>query len=70
MQHIVKAIVLGLVVLAAAIATNFARDLAYQIHAIIILLLAGYLFIREVGKMEANLCRWKPDTWTALSAQG
>ncbi|MBL4807849.1 MAG: cytochrome-c oxidase, cbb3-type subunit I [Rhodobacteraceae bacterium] len=51
MQHGIKAAVLGLIVLAAVIATNFARDLAYQFHAILIILVAGYLFIREVGKI-------------------
>ncbi len=51
MQHMVKAIVLGVIVLAAAIATNFAHDLAYKVHAIIIIIWAGYLFIREIGKI-------------------
>ncbi len=51
MQHMIKAIVLGAIILAAAIATNFARDLSYQVHAVIIILVAGYLFTREIGKI-------------------
>ncbi len=51
MQHGIKAAVLGLIVFLAMIATNFGRDLAYQFHAILILLAAGYLFIREIGKI-------------------
>ena len=51
MQHIIKAVLLGAIVLAAAIATNFARDLSYQVSAIVIILWAGILFIREIGKI-------------------
>ncbi len=51
MQHGIKAAVLGLIVFLAMIATNFGRDLAYQFHAILIILAAGYLFIREIGKI-------------------
>ncbi len=45
MWNAVKLVVLGLIVLGAAIAANFGRDLAYQVHAIIILAVAGGLFI-------------------------
>jgi cytochrome c oxidase cbb3-type subunit 1 len=51
MQHTIKAVLLGVIVLAAAFATNFARDLSYQVSAIVIILWAGYLFIREIGKI-------------------
>ncbi len=51
MQHMIKAILLGIVVLAAAFATNFARDLAFQVSAIIVILWAGFFFIREIGKI-------------------
>jgi cytochrome c oxidase cbb3-type subunit 1 len=47
-----KIAALGLVALAAAIAANFARDLAYQVHAIIILLVAGGLFIWQVRRTD------------------
>ena len=45
MWDYVKLIVLGLVALGAAIAANFALDLAYMIHAIIIMLVAAGLFL-------------------------
>ena len=51
MQHMFKAAVLGVIILAAAFATNFARDLAYQVNAVVIILWAGYFFIREIGKI-------------------
>jgi len=51
MQHTIKAVVLGAIVLAAAIATNFARDLSFQVSAVIVILWAGVLFIREIGKI-------------------
>ncbi|MFT4962297.1 MAG: cytochrome c oxidase cbb3-type subunit 1, partial [Paracoccaceae bacterium] len=45
MSNYIKLIVLGLVMLIAMIGINYARDIAYQVHAIIILLTAGGLFI-------------------------
>jgi len=51
MQHMVKAVLLGAIVLAAAFATNFARDLSYQVSAVVVILWAGFLFIREIGKI-------------------
>ncbi|WP_102855449.1 cytochrome-c oxidase, cbb3-type subunit I [Phaeobacter inhibens] len=45
MSNYIKLIVLGLVTLFAMIATNYARDLAYQVHAIIIMIVAGGLFL-------------------------
>ncbi|MEN8841443.1 MAG: cytochrome-c oxidase, cbb3-type subunit I [Octadecabacter sp.] len=40
-----KLIILGLVTLFAAIATNWAHDLAYQVHALLIMLVAAGMFI-------------------------
>ncbi|WP_299948185.1 cytochrome-c oxidase, cbb3-type subunit I [uncultured Ruegeria sp.] len=45
MSNYIKLIVLGLVVLFAAIGSNYARDLAYQVHAILVMIIAGGLFI-------------------------
>ena len=41
MSDYVKLVVLGAIAVFAALAANWARDLAYQVHAIIILLVAG-----------------------------
>jgi cytochrome c oxidase cbb3-type subunit 1 len=45
MSNYIKLIALGLITLFAMIATNYARDLAYQVHAIIVMLVAGGLFL-------------------------
>ena len=45
MSNYIKLIVLGLLVVFAAIAAGNARDLAYQVHAIIVMLVSGGLFI-------------------------
>jgi cytochrome c oxidase cbb3-type subunit 1 len=45
MSNYIKLIALGLVTLFAMIGTNYARDLAYQVHAIIVMLVAGGLFL-------------------------
>ena len=45
MSDYVKLVVLGVIALFAAIAANYARDLAYMVHAIIILLVSGGLFL-------------------------
>ena len=53
MWDYVKLIALGLIALLAAIAANFARDVPYMVHAIIIMLVAGGMFlytIRRVGE--------------------
>lgn len=58
MWNAVKLVVLGLVVLFAAIAANFGRDLAYQIHAIIVLAVAGGMFVwtlRRVGEPRVTV---------------
>ncbi|MSU89612.1 cytochrome-c oxidase, cbb3-type subunit I [Rhodobacteraceae bacterium 2CG4] len=45
MTDILKLIVLGAIMVAAAIAANFARDLAYQVHAVLIMLISAGLFL-------------------------
>ncbi|WP_415921943.1 cytochrome-c oxidase, cbb3-type subunit I [Tateyamaria sp. SN6-1] len=52
MAQYVKLIALGLVTLAAAIAANYGRDLAYQVHAVLIMLIAGALFLYEVRRTD------------------
>ena len=55
MSNYIKLIALGLVTLFAMIATNYARDLAYQVHAIIVMLVAGGLFLytlRHTGEAQ------------------
>ena len=45
MSNYIKLIVYGLVVVFAAIGSSYARDLAYQVHAILVMLIASGLFI-------------------------
>ena len=45
MWDYVKLALLGAIVIFAAIAANFARDLAFQVHAILIMLVAGGMFL-------------------------
>ena len=45
MSNYIKLIVLGLITLFAMIAINNARDLAYQVHAILVMLVSAGLFI-------------------------
>ena len=45
MWNYVKLAIFGLVMVLAAIAANYARDLAYQVHAIIVMLAAGGAFL-------------------------
>ncbi len=45
MSNYIKLIALGLVTLFAMIGSNYARDLAYQVHAIIVMMVAGGLFL-------------------------
>ncbi|MEM9791419.1 MAG: cytochrome-c oxidase, cbb3-type subunit I [Pseudomonadota bacterium] len=55
MAATLKLVVLGLITVLAAIAANFGHDLAYQVHAIIIMLVAAGMFIyvlRSVGEPE------------------
>eukprot|EP00581_Thalassiosira_minuscula_P021288 CAMPEP_0184440654 /NCGR_PEP_ID=MMETSP0738-20130409/755677_1 /TAXON_ID=385413 /ORGANISM="Thalassiosira miniscula, Strain CCMP1093" /LENGTH=528 /DNA_ID=CAMNT_0026808557 /DNA_START=685 /DNA_END=2268 /DNA_ORIENTATION=- len=50
MAQMIKLIALGLVTLCAMIAANHARDLAYQLHAILIMLIAGGMFLWQVRR--------------------
>ena len=53
MSNYIKLIVLGFITLVAMMGINYARDLAYMVHAIIIMLVAGGMFIytlRRVGE--------------------
>jgi len=55
MSNFIKLIALGLVTLFAMIGTNYARDLAYQVHAVIVMLVAGGLFLytlRRTGEPQ------------------
>ena len=45
MNDYLKLVVLGLITLAAAIAANYARDLAYNVHALLIMVIAGIAFV-------------------------
>ncbi|GHF41385.1 cytochrome-c oxidase, cbb3-type subunit I [Seohaeicola zhoushanensis] len=50
MSNTLKLIALGLITLVAMMGINFARDLAYMVHAIIIMLVAGGMFIYTLRK--------------------
>ncbi|MEM7295044.1 MAG: cbb3-type cytochrome c oxidase subunit I, partial [Pseudomonadota bacterium] len=50
MLDTVKLTVLGLIIFAAAIASDWGHDLAYQVHALIIMLAAGLLFISRLRR--------------------
>ena len=52
MSNYIKLIVLGLIALFAMIAINNARDLAYQVHAIIVMLVAIGLFIWTLRRTD------------------
>ncbi len=47
----IKVIVLGLVVLGAAMAANFGKDLAYQVSAVIVAAAAAWWFVYSIGQM-------------------
>ncbi|SFR32293.1 cytochrome c oxidase cbb3-type subunit 1 [Yoonia tamlensis] len=52
MGNYVKLVVLGIITLLAAIAANWGRDIAYVVHAVIIMLVAGYLFLRTLRQTD------------------
>ena len=52
MTNYIKLLVLGLVTLFAMIAANFARDLAYQVHMILIMLVSGGLFLWTLRRTD------------------
>jgi len=52
MTEYIKLIALGVIALLAAIAANYARDLAYMVHGIIIMLVAGGMFLWVLRRMD------------------
>ena len=52
MLNYIKLIVLGLIVLIAMMGASFARDLAYQVHMILIMLIAGGLFLWTLRRTD------------------
>ena len=64
MLDYVKIIVTGLIAVAAAIAANYARDLAYMVHALIICGVAAGLFIWSVRTT------WETKPAPELNAEG
>jgi cytochrome c oxidase cbb3-type subunit I len=52
MANYFKLAALGVIALFAAMAANWGRDVAYVVHAIIILGVAGFLFVRVLRQME------------------
>ena len=69
MWDYLKLAILGLTALLAAIAANYARDLAYQVHAIIIMLVAGGMFLwtlRQTDEPKPAARAWLHATaWSA-----
>ena len=51
MLDYVKLVALGVIALLAAIAANYARDLAYMVNAVTIMLVAGGLFLWQVRRL-------------------
>ena len=47
-----KLILLGLITLFAAIAADWGRDLAYQVHALLIMVVAASMFIWTLRRMD------------------
>ena len=45
MSNYVKLVVLGIIALVAAMGANWARDLAYQVHAVLIMVIATVMFL-------------------------
>ncbi|MCC5974506.1 MAG: cbb3-type cytochrome c oxidase subunit I, partial [Rubellimicrobium sp.] len=52
MWNWIKIVVYGLVALFAAVAANWARDVGYQVHALLFMLIAGALFIWEIRRLD------------------
>ena len=57
MWNTIKLVALGVSTLIAAIAANLGRDLAYQVHAIIILAVAGGLFVWILRRVDEPVAR-------------
>ena len=52
MWDYLKLVVLGVIAVAAAIAANYARDFAYQVHAIIVMLAAAGVFVWTLRRTD------------------
>jgi cytochrome c oxidase cbb3-type subunit 1 len=52
MAQMIKLLALGLITLCAMIAANYARDMAYQVHAVLIMLIAGGMFLWQVRRTD------------------
>ncbi len=52
MGNYIKLVVLGIITLIAAIAANWGRDIAYVVHAVIIMIISGYLFLRTLRQTD------------------
>ncbi|TNF61120.1 MAG: cytochrome-c oxidase, cbb3-type subunit I, partial [Rhodobacteraceae bacterium] len=63
MLNYIKLIALGLVTLFAMMAASYARDLAYQVHAIIVMLVAAGLFLWTLRRTD------EPETGIDLSRE-
>ena len=63
MLNYIKLIVLGLVVLFAMMGASFARDMAYQVHMILIMLVAGGLFLWTLRRTD------EPETAVDLAGE-
>ncbi len=71
MWDYVKLIALGVIAVLAAIGANYARDPAYLVNALTIMLVAGALFlwsVRHVGEAEGR-CITRTNILTVLCAQ-
>ena len=54
MSIALKLLVLGLIAFWAAVSANFARDLAFQVHAILIMLVAGGVFLWTLRRHDPD----------------
>jgi len=61
MSNYIKLIAYGLVTIFAMMAANFARDMAYQVHAIIVMLVAGGLFLWTLRHTDEPVVADGPD---------
>ena len=52
MSNYLKLIVLGVLTVFFMIAAGYARDLAYQVHAVILMLVAGGLFLSTLRSTD------------------
>ncbi|MDE3029447.1 MAG: Trp biosynthesis-associated membrane protein, partial [Paracoccaceae bacterium] len=52
MWEYIKLVALGLVALAAALAANFARDFGYEVHAILVMVVAAGMFVWQLRRTD------------------